>query len=277
MKSEKVTSPGRIPPVVRRALTIAGGLFAFGVLAVATSGTADAQPHDGGSPLTAVTGTVGSLLKPLTPVVRAASEVVAPVVKPLVRIAAPVLGPVLRPFDAVAAPVVAAVGPLVSPIATPIVHAASPVLAPATTGLGASRTITAATTTTANGRTIDPIAAEPVGVQATTTVVVLPSRVGVVESAVARHPIWAAAMTYPSPVATGDSSGIPYGPDVPGLPMAGGATGAVSSGATGGGVAGAVLVQAVGDIGVGQLNWSGGPGHVLGPHWCYVFGRNHPS
>ena len=70
---------------------------------------------------------------------------------------------------------------------------------------------------------------------------------------------------------------IPYGPRVPDSPMTGGAAGVVSSSVSGGGAGGAVFPHATNDIRAGQLSWSGDHGTALGPYWCYLFCRVHPS
>jgi hypothetical protein len=71
VKSGNALSPGDpslAVRVLRRALVVVGGLFALGLLAVLTSGTASAQTQDNGPTQSPATGLVGSVVSPLTSV-----------------------------------------------------------------------------------------------------------------------------------------------------------------------------------------------------------------
>jgi hypothetical protein len=309
MKSGNTLSPGDLylaVRVLRRALVVVAGLFALGLLAVLTSGAASAQTQDNGptqspstglvgsvvSPLTsgggvpAVTGAIGTLARPVAPVVHGVSAVLAPVVNPVVTDVAPVLKPVLRPVSRVVAPVLAAASPLVGPMIEPLVHAASPVLAPTTSQLGATAVVSALTgKTTTTGRNLVPstVAAPPSAVDMSALAVV------VAETPTVRSPrpgtIAMAAVfsahQYGSAVVEAiggmDPDNQPGAPAAPEAPLAGTSTGSVSSGSGSGGAAGMLIPCGPRAFGGADASETPPVRRPVGPYWCYVFGRNHPS
>jgi hypothetical protein len=234
----------------------------------------------------AVTGVIGVIGTLVRPVVHGVSVVSAPVVNPVVTDVAPVLKLVLRPVSRVVAPLLAAASPLVGPVIEPLVHAASPVLAPTTSQLGATAVVSALTgKTTTTGRNLVPstVAALSTAVDISALAVVVaapptvrsPSRGNVGMAAVfSAHQPGSAAVETAGGMHPDNQPGAPAAPEAP---LAGTSTGSVSSGSGSNGAAGMLFPCGPSAFGGADASETPPVRHLVGPYWCYVFGRNHPS
>jgi hypothetical protein len=302
----------RTSSLLYRILVTAGGMVAFGLLALLLAGTANAQTRGdpgpgttGNQPTTGPNGQVGSgvlgtgsgsVLPSTGGAQPAVSGVVGSLVAPVVRVAATAAAPVLNPVTHAAAVLLAPVRPVVAPIVDevvapvaaalplhdvtgPILRAAAPVLSPATSAVGAGRAVSALTGSQPATQAA-PVAASPQALAASGTSPVTPPETPVSGHVTpSQHPT-ASTVVPRSGDMVGDGhvtvpwpGGLPVGP----VPLVSDAVGTAAAGpgqSSGGGYAinTGVAVPAATDA------YGRAPTTVLlGAMRWHPFGRHHPS